>query len=452
MSLWNHYEPSSEAPWNLKRVLHLHRRVAFGATWNEIQRDLHDTPQTAVNRVLNGTCRSEGAPEEFENLAQTIGKSAVDSASPARLSAWWLYRCLFTPDPLTERLTLMWHNHFATSVVKVNNVRWMHRQNESLRQYARGTFHDLLTAMLADPALLAWLDASENRKGHPNENLARELMELFTLGIGHYTEHDVREAARTLTGLSIKDDVVQQNPSQHADGVKSILGKTGAFNSADLADLLVQQEATSQRLAWRLCSEFFGENVVDAEAMNELAAGLRSHQLRIDWGIETILRSAKFFSGANLQSRVSDPAAFLLGPLRALESFRDPPNTLAVADALRRMGQDLFAPPNVGGWPGGRTWLSTQTVIARSNAIADVLSGRYQLLPQPWNPEPLLERHHVQGELWEIVRFFGDLLFGEVDSESIDIIAKSVDGALDRPSQVRQAVIALLTRPQAHLH
>jgi uncharacterized protein (DUF1800 family) len=452
VSFWNPYEPSSDAPWNLKRVLHLHRRVVFGATWNEIQRDLHDAPQAAVDRVLKGTCRSEGVPPEFEELSQTIAKAAVDSASPARLAAWWLYRCLFTPDPLAERLTLMWHNHFATSIAKVNNVRWMQRQNETLRRQARGTFHDLLTAMLADPALLVWLDAPENRPGHPNENLARELMELFTLGIGHYTELDVREAARALTGLRIRDGIVQQDADRHDGGTKSILGTTGAFNAADLAEWLVQHEATSHRVAWRLCSEFFGEGVLDAEGMNELASGLRAHQLRIEWGVETILRSAKFFSDANLQSRVSDPAAFLLAPLRALEGFRDPPNTLAAADALRHMGEDLFAPPNVAGWPGGRMWLSTQTIIARSNVMADFLGGRYQLPPRPWNPEPLLKRHHVQGELSEVVRFFGELLFGEVDRESLSSIARSVDRNSDQPAQIRQALIALVTRPQAHLH
>src|SRR5579871_1773441 len=136
MSLWNRYQPSPATPWNVRRVIHLHRRVVFGACWSEIQRDLSQDPQAAVTRVLDGTCRSEGVPENFETLAQTIGDSAADSGSMERLKAWWLYRCLFSPRPLEERLTLMWHNHFATSNLKVNDLRLMKQQNETFRRAA----------------------------------------------------------------------------------------------------------------------------------------------------------------------------------------------------------------------------------------------------------------------------------------------------------------------------
>jgi hypothetical protein len=196
---WAPYIPHNETPWNLRRVVHLHRRAGFGATWDEIQRDLADGPRASVERLLAGQ-RGQGVPMSFEVTATTLARAAVASHEAGRLKAWWVYRMLFGPDPLGERLTLLWHNHFATSNAKVGDLAAMHRQNERFREFARAPFARLLNAAVRDPALLVWLDGPVNRKGHPNENLARELLELFTLGIGSYTEEDVKEAARTLTG------------------------------------------------------------------------------------------------------------------------------------------------------------------------------------------------------------------------------------------------------------
>src|SRR5262245_56694354 len=207
---WAVYVPSKEVPWDLRRVVHLHRRAGFGATWQEIQRDLKDGPKASIDRLLQGKARSQGISETFEKDAAALADAAVGSGDavgsegPERLKGWWVYRMLFGPDPLTERLALMWHSHFATSNLKINDLAAMRRQNELFRKYARAPFADLLNAAVRDPALLLFLDAPDNRKGHPNENLARELMELFTLGIGHYTEQDVKEAARALTGWRVK--------------------------------------------------------------------------------------------------------------------------------------------------------------------------------------------------------------------------------------------------------
>src|SRR5215470_4510173 len=196
-SPWTPYEPSRTTPWDLRRVVHLHRRAGFAATWGEIQRDLKDGPKASIDRLLTGKARADGVPKDFADAAALLAGYAGD---PERLKAWWVYRMLFGPDPLTERLALMWHNHFATSIAKVNDAGAMRRQNELFRAHARARFGELLNAAVRDPALLVWLDAPANRKGKPNENLARELMELFTLGVGHYTEADVKEAARALTG------------------------------------------------------------------------------------------------------------------------------------------------------------------------------------------------------------------------------------------------------------
>ena len=180
MSAWKPYVPSKAMPWNLHRAKHLHRRAAFGATWSELQRDLKDGAETSISRLLSAESRTHGLRNDFEELSTIIGDAAVASSDANRLKAWWLFRICFTPDPLLEKLTLLWHNHFATSNLKVKDLQLMQNQNNLFRSHARGNFGDMLHGVFRDPAMLVWLDAGSNRAGHPNENLARESMELFT--------------------------------------------------------------------------------------------------------------------------------------------------------------------------------------------------------------------------------------------------------------------------------
>lgn len=436
MQHWHLYKPDSSQPWNLARVVHLHRRIAFGATIAEQQRDLVEGPQAAVTRLLERTARQD-TPAAFDELANVIGNAAADSPNPDRLKAWWLYRCLFTPDPLQERLTLMWHNHFATSNLKVGNLYQMKQQNETLRKHARAKFGDMLHAMLRDPALLVWLDAPSNRKGHPNENLARELMELFTLGVGNYTETDVKEVARSLTGWTVRKGRFEDRTDQHDDGEKTILGQTSSFNTKHIVDLLLKQSAVSKRLAWRLTSEFFGEGVVCDEAEAELAALLRDNALNIGETVETMLRSRLFFSDANINSRICDPVSFLIGPLRTLGITSPPPSTLLLADWLRRMGQDLFYPPNVGGWNGGRSWLSTRTVIARTNYAAALVKGQ---LRSPSQAPQLTDLCAAKADRLTTAEFL---------ATSLGIRSDDFTPTNDSPEDI---VVSLMTRPEAHLH
>src|SRR5262245_10151350 len=438
MSAWSPYQSTSDAPWNLQRVVHLHRRAAFAATWPEIQRDLAGKPEEAVSRLLDGKSRLEGVPQSFDSLSALIGQAAADSGSPERLKAWWLYRCLFTPHPLQERLTLMWHNHFATSNLKVDDLKLMKRQNESLRRLALAPFGELLGSLAHDPALLNWLDAPQNRKGHPNENLARELMELFTLGIGHYTEPDVKQAARALTGWTVRQGEFRDLAAVHDDGEKEILGHAGKHSGDDLIRILLNQPATSRRLAWRLTGEFFGEGVVSAADLDELAQQLRENNLDIRRAVETILRSQVFFSSPNIGTRIADPVSFLMGPLRALECWREAPSTLVLVEWLSRMGQDLFYPPNVGGWPGGRAWLSTRTTIARANCMAALIAGNLHTPARPLQIDALAARHCEKSSSIEKTAFLSQLLFGQ-EVESAD-------------SHLTAAVTRLLTSSQALLH
>ncbi len=378
VSVWTPYEPGDDAPWNVRRVHHLHRRAGFGANWDELQRDLEAGPEAAVDRVFGaaqlvksfGSEDDASEPEvlttsatDFESLQQLIGDAAVGSGDINRLKAWWFYRMLYTGDPLTERMALMWHNHFATSHLKVANVAMMKQQNDKLRRHAMGKFGDLLRAVVRDAAMMVWLDANANRKEKPNENLARELMELFTLGVGHYDESDVKEVARALTGWTIRQDEFANVDAYHDGGSKTILGREGNFDGDDVLEVLLEHDCVATRIASRLCEMFFAEGVATEEQTQSLAAGLRERELDVRWAVETILRSDAFFADANIGNRVLDPIQFMIAPLRALEMLTPPPSTLLLAEWSAKLGQDLFYPPNVFGWAGGRSWLTTRTVI-----------------------------------------------------------------------------------------
>lgn len=420
MTHWQVYQPRAAEPWNLRRVVHLHRRVVFGATQLEIERDLNDDPQQAVSRVLSGECRLNGVPEGFDRLAAIIGDSAAQSNNPNRLKAWWIYRCLYTPDPLQEKLTLMWHNHFATSNQKVDNLLLMKQQNETLRRYCKAPFRDLLNAMLLDSALLMWLDAEANRASHPNENLAREIMELFTLGIGNYTETDVKELARALTGLRTRIGQVAFEVENHDPGQKLILGRTGRFTPTDVPELLLGHPAVAQRLAHRLIDEFFAEGVVSSAAVDELAGLLKRSQLDISAAVETILRSGLFFSESNISNRVCDPLTFQVSLIRCFEQFQRPPSTSEMASWLSQMGFDLFYPPNVGGWNQGRGWLNARTVIARTNFIATFASGELASQPTQDFPRELKSIVKKRAPNSTLIKFATRVLLGLPDSKTGD--------------------------------
>ena len=452
--LWAPYNANEQAAWNLRRVVHLHRRAGFAATWNEIQRDLKDGPQASIDRVLSGKAASEGVPEKFVETADLLGDTAASSRDPARLKAWWLYRMMFGPDPLTERLVLMWHNHFATSNLKVQDLAAMHRQNEQSRALSRKQFAEILNAAVREPALLVWLDAPANRKDHPNENLGRELMELFTLGIGHYSEKDVKEAARALTGWTVNEDgKFDKVPNRHDDGEKIILSKKGRWKGDDLVKMLLELPATAERLAFRICELFMGENATEASAINELAEGLRQRNLDIGWVVETVLRSQLFFADKNIGNRVFGPVEYVIGAARALELFNPPSSTLVLAEWCGRLGQDLFYPPNVGGWPGGRTWLTTRSLIGRANYAAALVEGRLVGRPGPMDAVRLAKRHGYGQDVDAMIGFFTKLLLGiEPSAAWRDRLVAALGPAEDaKPETIRKAVALILAMPEAQL-
>ncbi len=452
LNYWRPYEPAVDAPWNLRRVVHLHRRAGFAATWAELQRDLAGDPPEAVTRLLAGRTRIDGQPADFESTARLVTDTATASFLDRRLKAAWVYRMLYGPDPLGERLVLMWHNHFATSNRKVKNLALMQGQNELFRQLGRGSFADLLGAVVRQGAMLEWLDADKNIAGHPNENLARESMELFTLGVGNYKESDVQEAARALTGWKLVGEQFRFDPKTHDEKPKTILGTSENFDGDGLLKLLAAQPTTAHRLAWRTCNMLMGETKIEPSGLDELAAGLREHELRLAWGVETVLRSQRFFAAENLGNRIAAPPEYVVGAVRALECFAQNPSTLLLADWIARMGQDLFYPPNVGGWNEGRAWLNSGAIVSRANFAAALVAGQLTLERSKPALQELAQRHSGASDLKRGVEWFGELLFGGLPAE---VVAGVEQAAMRSPDSklppLETALLILLTRPEAQL-
>lgn len=385
---WAPYVPSPQAPWDAPRVAHLHRRAGFGATQAQLTRDLHDGLEPSLDRVLTGepTGPSGQPAAEFARNVAAMEQSAARRPSLERAQMLWLYRMLLTPHPLAEVMTLAWHSHFAASQAKVLSPELMLAQNTSFRRLWNAPISQLHKETLADGAMLRWLDGLNSAKAHPNENLAREFLELFALGEGHYSESDVRETARALTGIREVGPFSNQeilDSSDLDDGPKTILGRTGPWRRDDVVRIACEQPAAATRIAWRLYRTFISDtDEPSAELLAPLADALRAPgDVDVSRGLDFLLRSALFHSDEIRAKRVKNPAVFAIGALRASNSFAPPPDLVDLEIHLTRMGQRLFFPPNVSGWPGGLDWLRGPTILARAN-FAAWLTGADSGLPQ----------------------------------------------------------------------
>jgi uncharacterized protein (DUF1800 family) len=433
---WRPYRPNQDGGWGLGEAAHLHRRAGFLAGWEELRRDASEGPEAAVARVLAGGERSlDGlSAAEFERDQDALATQAASSGQLRLLQAAWLHRMIHTPWPLRERMTLFWHDHFATSQAKVNNLSLMARQNTTLREHALGRFGPMLKAIGRDPAMLIWLDATSSRKARPNENYAREVMELFTLGRGHYTEADIREAARAFTGRFVEGDSTREVATQHDAGVKTVLGRSGQFDGDAVADVLLEQPACATFLAAKLASHFVdGTREWGDEDVAPLAARLRETAYDVSDAVGMILRSRLFFDTGTRRKRIKEPVELAVGAIRALEVVRPTVSTRALAEACERMGQSLFQPPNVAGWPGGEAWLTTTALVARANFAAALVAGEGDL-GRGVDVEALASRHGAE-TAERRRRFLAELLLGEETSPAT-------------PGDAKAEAVALLASPE----
>jgi hypothetical protein len=411
---WSRFDPSRSEPWDLARVAHLHRRAGFLASWGILQRDLKDGPEASIARILEGEPQSlDGTPSlEFERLSDALARGPGAAGGVTGLQAAWLYRMVYTPYPLRERMTLFWHDHFATSIEKVGDPNLMRQQNDLLRRLALGSFAELLRSMARDPAMLVWLDATSNKKTHPNENYAREVMELFTLGRGQYTETDIREAARAFTGTFVVRGRYRHDPREFDEGEKTILGHTGHHDGDAVAQILLDQPSCARFLARKLFALFISDVDAPSDALIEpIAAAYRESSYDSMVPVEMILRSRLFFDPVMRRRRVKSPVELSVGTIRALEVLSPTVSTGTLAQDCAGMGQGLFVPPSVAGWDGGPVWINTTTMLARSNTVLSMLDDRRR-----FDADVLVSRHGCSGDP---AGFFVDLLVQDAFDPSV---------------------------------
>jgi uncharacterized protein (DUF1800 family) len=354
------WSPTEGDPFDARKAAHLLRRVGFGAPPMEVDRAVKEGLEATVEALFD---EAEDESTAFAQTFEAIAGPLVDFSDVDQLRGWWAYRMMTTRVPLREKLALFWHGHFATSVDKVEDAHLMHRQVETLRRLAWGNFRDLVLAMARDPAMIAYLDGDSNTKAHPNENFGRELMELFTCGIGHYTEADVQAAARAFTGWHREGGEFAFKADEHDDGRKRFLGKSGKFDGGDVVEILIQHPATPRRIATRLL-RFFAAPDPSPEVLDEATALFVQTRLDVKWFLRELFQSRYFFSRDCYRTRISSPAEYAIGAIRTL-GVRWAGSQ--VAEQLTSMGQALFAPPNVKGWDGETKWINSSTLAARAS-------------------------------------------------------------------------------------
>ena len=374
---------ASAQPMGYDDARHLLARTGFGPTDAEVRAYAVLTREQGVNLVLRDA-RTEAVtpPPAFVAETGSLRYPRPENATVEErrafqqqqvrqgleLRAWWINEMLATRSPLTERMTLFWHNHFVSSQQKVRFARLMYTQNATLRANALGNFDTLLHAASKDPAMLIYLDTAQSRKGQPNENFAREVMELFTLGEGNYTEKDIKEAARAFTGWSLDRDTGRYvfRPAVHDTGVKTVLARSGSFDGDDVLDVILARPETSRFITAKLWREFVSPNP-DAREVARIAQIFRGQNYDIKVALRALLLSDAFWAQSNRGTLVKSPVELVVGTLRQLDVA--PSSAMPFAVVAAGMGQNLFSPPNVKGWPGGEQWINSNTLLARKQFL-----------------------------------------------------------------------------------
>lgn len=418
---YENLEPIPRTQWRFADAAHLLERVGFGPTTAEIDKLAKLSPRAAVRRLIAPKRLSK--PPKFDHSgvfdpslepfppsrpattrqAKATGTALGIDVKPAgnrpiqpivnqffywlrasrletdRVGYWWANRMLTTDDPLREKVALFWHGHFATNEDKVRDYRKMLQQVELFQSHGMGDFRTLLIAIAQNPAMLAFLDAGVNIKGSPNENFAREIMELFTMGVGNYSERDVREAARAFTGWNFVGLDYRLNTEQHDNGQKKILGQTANFSGIDVIDLILQQPVTAEFIATKLYRYFVREELSPAFS-KRLGSELRQLDYDIGRFLQRLFLAKDFYSDASVGSRIKPPVELVVSTYRRLGLTKIPgvPDFNQVTQAL---GQRLLHPPTVAGWAQGRSWITPSLLFERGNFVLDVAFPNIGFIP-----------------------------------------------------------------------
>ncbi|WP_374356754.1 DUF1800 family protein [Chitinimonas sp.] len=361
---------------------HLLARTGFGVRSEELAQFGRMSRSQAVEQLLAGVQTQAGTPPPAWVNDAPFPKREVANDEAAKqayreqireqgiaLREWWYQELLETPSPLTEKMTLFWHNHFVSAQQKVKSPQLMYRQNVLLRREGLGNFGRLLHEVARDPAMLEYLDGVKNRRGEPNENFAREVMELFTLGEGHYSEQDIREAARALTGMSLDRDSgdYRFRPALHDFGEKTVFGQRGNFDPDQFLDLLLARPELGEFISAKLWREFVSPEP-DPSEIRRLGKLFRDAHYEIKPLMRALLMSDGFWAPNNRGVLVKSPVELAIGSYRSFGL--KPPSWKPILGVSRNLGQDLFNPPNVKGWPGYTDWINSQTLLTRKQMLA----------------------------------------------------------------------------------
>ena len=419
----NDLTPVTAADWNYDFAAHLLERAGFGGTPEEIQALAKMTPAQAVARLVRyqGTDISHLAPFEHSgvhdpgiepfppsrpavtDLAKKTGEALGIKVKPTgnrrlqpvvdkffywlrasvletnRVSYWWANRMVASPRPLEEKMALLWHGHFAVNEPKVRDYRKLLDELELYENHGTGNFKDLMVAVAQDPGMLTFLDAGVNVKGAANENFAREIMEMFTMGVGNYTEKDIREAARAFTGWNYVDLKFVVNKDQHDDGEKTFLGKTGRFDGVDVINIIMQQPVTADYISGKIY-RFFVRQDLSPTLQKQLGSVLRDSNYEVAPLLEKIFLSRDFYSSASVGAQIKSPVELAVSTFRKL-GLGGVPGVPDFNSATGALGQRLFSPPTVAGWAGGRSWITPGLLLERGNFARDVLFPDINFIP-----------------------------------------------------------------------
>lgn len=402
--------PHATHHWTVEEAAHLLNRAGFGGTPDEIrafhrlgrdqavdrlctsvdeagafplpawatpERAREDRRMRMVQRRETMKAAREASPEKAEELRREEFRALQQEnrQHSLELQGWWFRRILKTQAPLREKMTLFWHDHFATSIQKVKLPNLMLQQNELFRSHALGGFHQLTREVVRDPAMMLYLDLQKSDRQHPNENFARELMELFTMGEGHYTENDVREAARAFTGYTIgwrNGGRPEHNRKKWDSSMKTIFGKRGALDGEGVVDLIFDQPAVAAFMVRKLWEYFVYENPPKA-AVDALADGFRASGYQVEPVLRAIFLSREFYAEKSIRSQIKPPVQLIVQMIKQLGLERVPDGFPILAQ--QQLGQTLFMPPNVAGWDGGQAWINTNTLLTRYNLSGFLTKG-----------------------------------------------------------------------------
>jgi uncharacterized protein (DUF1800 family) len=477
--------------WNDTTASHLLRRTGFAAPPRIVQQAVQQEPAQVVDHLLD----FKPLPPDRFPLPAWLNEPDADARSfrkalagltPEKqqekrrmlqreqnqrlveLRGWWLDRMMRTPNPLQEKLTLFWHGHFATSAVKVRSAYAMFLQNEMFRAQAAGNWRTMLQSLARDPAMLIYLDNAQSRKQHPNENFARELMELFTLGEGQYTEEDIQASARAFTGYSLDSEQMayRYRPFFHDDGHKTFFGETGPWDGDAIIEMILKQDASAPFICRKLAAYFIGSDP-DETLVEDMARILRDQ----DWEWKPVLRhlflSRAFYLEKDIASAIKSPVEWLVGSCLLLE--RSLPPSWACQRVLTELGQTLFAPPNVKGWDGGYTWINTTTLTRRNEYAETLVEGQPERIRRPMLRQgkeiarfpsiqcddvlPDAYRSNKQDALNHLAQRFLPLPLREQDTLFLEQLthAWTEEPASWEETHIRQAAITLMQRPAYQL-